>query len=397
MRVVAPRLPLAGLLAVVLGGAACCCYTDGAVGSRRRGARRAGPEPEVRVRLSAVTASARVAADGGVVVIAGRDRRSAGPGEPVALSRAGGLRVTIGNRGPVPAADTVELRAAGEGLLEVGDRRYRGRLRAFVASDELVVVNVLPMDDYLYGVVPCEIGPITSETFEAVKAQAVAARTFTFSRFGRRKGLGHDLFDSYARDQEYRGAGSESELGRRAVDATRGEVLTWRGDIIEALYHGNCGGVTCSGDAPYLAGVRDTPGHRSGTPFCSGGKYHRWEKEFDRAEFDRGLARAAGIAAGTRISRYRPVREGNRVNKLVHETARGERTVSGFAVRMELGLRSRWFDIAVRGERVTVTGRGWGHGRGMCQDGAVEMARRGHDYRRILRHYYSGVSIEQRF
>jgi len=381
--------------AAVAGISACCCYTSATVRPRSRGAGRPGAEPVVRVRLLAVTGEVRLESDEGLVATGDPRRSSAGP---VEVRGGRGLESRTGDGRWSAAGDTVEYEAAGGGTVRIGDRRYRGRIRAFAAGSELVVVNVLPVEQYLYGVVPCEIGPINAETFEAVKAQAVAARTFTFSRFGKRTGLGHDLFDSFSRDQEYRGAGCETELGREAVDATRGEVLTYGGGTVEALYHGNCGGVTSSGDAPYLAGAPDTPGHRSGrAPFCAWGRYHTWEQAFSRSEFESGLRRAAGLDEGTRVRSYRAVKEGVRVKELVIATDRGEGRASGVDLRSELGLRSRWFDVAVRGDRVVLTGRGWGHGMGMCQDGAVGMARQGQTCDRILKHYYSGVEIERRY
>ena len=126
----------------------------------------------------------------------------------------------------------------------------------------LTVVNEVDLESYLVGLINYEVS--SAWEIDAVKAQAVAARSFTMTRLGKRQGLGHDLFDSYLRDQEYRGTERETELSRQAVLATRGEVLEFHGEVCEALYHGNCGGVTANGSQPYLKSVPDTPGHRRG-------------------------------------------------------------------------------------------------------------------------------------
>lgn len=319
----------------------------------------------------------------------------------VRLEREGGsVRVDIGAETWRRSQDTVFVRGALDRLLAVNTRSYRGVVLAFVSREgELVVVNELSIEEYLSGVVPCEIGPIEARTFEAVKAQAVAARTFALSRLGSRQGLGFQLYDSFRRDQEYRGAGSEVELARRAVEETRGEVLTYKGRVVQALYHANCGGVTANGSQPYLKSVRDTPGHRRrGAAFCSGSRNYSWNTSMPRSEFEQKLARLAGREkVGLRSLRLEKDRVSGRVSKVHVSTNRGAFVVAGSDFRFGVGLKSTLFELSLRGNRVVVDGRGWGHGSGMCQDGAVGMARKGCDYRQILTHYYSGVALEGRY
>jgi stage II sporulation protein D len=316
----------------------------------------------------------------------------------VKVSLEGGLVVATGGPATLRAADTLAVAAGEGGFVRVGDRSYRGRLLLFRSADgDLAVVNVLGLEDYLLGVVPCEIGPINARTLEAAKAQAVAARSFTMTRLGRRAGLGHDLFDSYLRDQEYRGIERETELSRKAVSATRGEVLEFQGDICEALYHGNCGGVTANGSQPYLKSVPDTPGHRRGCEaYCSGKPNSSWQVNFGRESMDVVASRFSAKQCHVRGTKLETDRSG-RVKYVDLVTDRGRLRLPGSDFRMAMGLRSTAFTVSFRGRTVSFSGRGWGHGSGMCQDGAIAMAEAGASYWEILQQYYSGVNLKKRY
>jgi len=231
-----------------------------------------------------------------------------------------------------------------------------------------------------------------------VKAQAVAARSFTITRFGKRKGLGHDLFDSYARDQEYRGTGSETELGRQAVTATAGEVLTYGGEVCVALYHANCGGVTGNGSEPYLRSVPDTPGHRTNAKaFCSGAANFRWKLSVGKDSLNAAVSRLGRVKARVTSVRIETDKTSGRVKYLHFATDKGKVRVQGSDFRAGMGLKSQNFTMTIRGSTVSFDGRGWGHGSGLCQDGAIGMAKSGAGHRNILRHYYSGVSLTKRY
>ncbi len=359
----------------------------------------ADQQPSVRVRLSAITTSATVSCDAELQVkAAGNERRT--DRAFVVLRRVGNsVVVTVGNNEWQRTTDTVILKGVRNVPVRVGGQAYRGMVLAFVSADELVVVNEIGLEDYLYSVVPCEIGPIRPETFEAVKAQAVAARSFTLARLGKRKALGFDLYDTYLRDQEYQGVGRETELSTRAVVETRGEVLLFDGKPAEALYHCNCGGITAQGSQPYLKPVRDTPEHRPGRPFCADGKYHEWQAEFEPIQYDTILTRLVGVGAKIKLRRVKLQKDkvSGRVLSLILDTDKGRFKVFGTDFRMALGLRSTMFDLKLSAGRMNVTGRGWGHGCGLCQDGAIEMARRGSSYRQILAHYYPGLKLGQQY
>jgi stage II sporulation protein D len=351
-----------------------------------------GTAPAVRVRLTA-GANVLISSGAGLELECGSRRRSVAGGEKVSAGAGG---VACGGSNWCSLDDTVTVSGHGE-FVQVGDRRYRGRLKLFRSPErDLVVVNVVSLDEYLFSVVPCEIGPVNDSTIEAVKAQAVAARSFTLSRLGRRKGLGHDLFDSYLRDQEYRGAGFECELGRQAVLATAGEVLTCNGAPAEALYHGNCGGQTSNGTLPYLKGVLDAP--RPGAKaYCADSPHYRWVVTVARDSLDAVVSRLACARRKVKSVRLDADRGSGRVKYLHFATDKGEVRVHGADFRSGMGLKSQNFELSLLAKSASISGRGWGHGVGLCQDGAVAMARAGADYRAILRHYYPELVLGRRY
>src|SRR5207245_2093172 len=151
-------------------------------------------------------------------------------------------------------------------VLRVDQSSYRGRLEARVdKAGNLRLINELEMEEYLRGVVPNEMGPGVYPELEALKAQAVAARTYLVANLGQFSEDGYDVCDS-AQCQVYRGAGSEASLTNQAVDETRGVIITWNGRPIDALYTSTCGGHTEDGSlifpeekGPYLKGVACYP------------------------------------------------------------------------------------------------------------------------------------------
>jgi stage II sporulation protein D len=292
--------------------------------------------------------------------------------------------------------DAIQFQAGSAGRIRVGSREYRGTLRAFVGSSgELALINVLSLEEYLFSVVACELGTTDPTATEALKAQAVAARSFTLARIENRRTDGYDVSDTYLRDQEYQGAGRETDIAREAVLATHGQVLTCHGRTAEALYHANCGGATSDGFQPFLKGAIDAP-NRGSKPYCTGRPYHSWQVTITRDSLEKTLARATGM---TRIH-VRNVRldrdaRSGRVRYLRFATDQGELKLTGADFRTALGLKSQNLELRLERNKCVIAGRGHGHGFGMCQDGAVGMARSGADFRRILQHYYAGVELRR--
>jgi stage II sporulation protein D len=309
------------------------------------------------------------------------------------------------------------VRPVDGGTLTLRNQPYRGELRIQQApGGGLTVVNRLDMETYLMGVVPREIGRFDADIYEAIKAQAVAARTYAYTYLGRRSQQGFDVYAT-TEDQVYGGAGAENETVNRAVRETSGEILAYNGRPITAYYHSTCAGYTAAIDevwnnapVPYLVAVRDLD--------PSGQAYDRASSRFSwtvRWTHDQLVGILNGTLAdslrGRRIGRIEDMRvlertPSGRVRALRIQTDAGTFTVGRDRVRWilrptaETTLNSSKFDVELTrgGGRITeivANGGGWGHGIGMCQVGAMGRARAGQDYRTILGTYYPGTVIQK--
>src|SRR6267154_5501520 len=167
--------------------------------------------------------------------------------------------------------------------LQVEDRTYRGTLEVYGnARNTLTIVNELPMEDYLLGVVPNELSPATFGQLEALKAQAVAARTYAVRNMGQSRQEGYDICNTDA-CQVYMGAGTEDPLATQAVRETRGMIATYNGQPINALYSSTCGGRTESAEnifgekLPYLVSTVCQYKHPEPMPFTSSRALPDWK------------------------------------------------------------------------------------------------------------------------
>ena len=282
-----------------------------------------------------------------------------------------------------------------DGGLALDGRRYRGALELRHRGAGLTAVNIVPVDDYLLSVVPEEMP--TDWPAEALKAQSVAARSFALKSRGRHAAEGYDLCTT-THCQLYKGIASEKTASTAAVRATRGEVLTYGGQPIEALFHTDSGGLTESSEdvwgshVPYLRAVRDT--QTATMP---------WTKTVSTAALEKKLA-AKGHAIGRlRAIELSPLAVGRaakdrtasgRVKAMTAVGTKGRATLTGTAWRSLLGLKSTLFSAKLTKDSVTFTGFGAGHGLGISQWGAERLAEAGKSYADILHHYYTGVTLQ---
>jgi len=306
-------------------------------------------------------------------------------------------------------------------LVVIEGRRYRGDALVQRGSAGVTIVNRVPLEWYLRSVTALELGFRAPGDRQAVLAQAVAARTYAVRYRGRREALGFDLFPTEA-DQVYSGVEAEKPEVDEAVRLTAGQILTWRGEPIEALFHSACGHSTEAAaevfrngpGAPYLRAVSDRSGRGRDDYYCRISPRYRWREEWDGAALNAVLARTLPAVAGAEaanLGRVRAVRVSattptGRVRELVVETASGTFTVPGWRVRDVLRpapdrqLWSSQFQLHEerRGEdlvRLVAAGAGAGHGVGMCQWGAVGRSRAGQRYDRILAAYYPGTLLRR--
>lgn len=356
-------------------------------------------EPEVKVALLTGQARVGISATAPFTVYAGNEKRTIPSGAICRISHYN----TVTVQGAIwlkKANFPIQIKSESTGLITIGNRRYRGYLE--VRKDQagqLTIINVLPLEKYLFGVVPCEIGRVKDKTFEAVKAQAIAARSYTVSHFGWFEHQGFDVFATYLRDQEYRGAGFETEMTTKAVLATYGIVAVHRNQAIEAKYHSTCGGFTVGTKAPYLRAHPDTPGHRKGKkPFCSKSPHFLWRKKLSHAELVAVLTKILpDIKPQPKIKsiKLETDRHSQRNRFVQVRIGRARYKIKSEVLRQALDLKTNFYSVKLTRRSINFIGHGYGHGIGLCQFGALEMSRRGYSCEQIINHYYPGTKLKR--
>ncbi|MCX5686153.1 MAG: SpoIID/LytB domain-containing protein [Candidatus Omnitrophica bacterium] len=291
------------------------------------------------------------------------------------------------------ALAAVKVKVAKDSNIYVDSRRFRGDIDIIRKDNgRIMVVNYIGLEDYLYGVLYHEVSHRWPA--EVLKAQAIAARTFALYQARQNKSQPYDLrSDIYS--QVYGGRTSEKWSTTRAVDLTKGEVLTYNGDIVPAYYHATCAGYTEDAsalwnmDVPYLKGVQ--------CGYCKNSKHYKWRKEISLWELADKLKdggyKIGKIASVTVLSKNRS----DRVDKIeIKDDAGISVILTGKDFRQIIGpneVRSTKFDASIKWNLLILEGLGWGHGVGMCQWGAYGMARKGMKAEEILKYYYPGTEI----
>lgn len=302
-------------------------------------------------------------------------------------------RLVAGGKAAVKLEGASRVFIEAEGAVRVDSGVYFGRIE--VGPDprrkrRLLVVNRLPLETYLLGIVGSEMNP--RWPLEALKAQAVAARTYAMQRRAMMRAAArpYDLASTVI-SQVYKGAERIRPSVVEAVKQTRGEVMSFRHDLVEALFHSTCGGQTVSakqafgGQVEYLTPVP--------CEWCRPSGRYRWNISFSLGEISRRL-RAAGVARGT----VRELERRAKDPKVRLVDAKGARRVAPRTIRKALGfgkLFSERFAVRTKKQRAHFDGRGFGHGVGLCQWGAYGQAKDGRTYRQILAHYYPQTRIRR--
>ena len=273
----------------------------------------------------------------------------------------------------------------------VGQKRFPGKLNLLLIDSEILVVNVLGIEKYLSSVVGSEMP--TKWPMEALKAQAIASRTYAL------KQKGNSLFDidSTQKNQVYNGLESRTYKTIRAVKSTRSLVLTYKNKLINALFHSSSGGMTENSQDvwknkyPYLSSVKD---------FDKDNPKLRWQKKFSDKELTNLFPKIGGLKNIEILN----ISSTGRVKNLKLIGADGSETISGVDLRKRLGLNSNFMRFKFFEEEsnnkfpikksLIVFGWGSGHGVGMSQWGAKYMANKGQKAEKILKHFYRGVQIK---
>ena len=291
----------------------------------------------------------------------------------------------------IPAkGDPLEVMGKLKGELLVDGTRYQGKIEVCKNSSGMYLINEVPLEEYVKNVVAAEVGP--NWALEALKAQAVIARTYALRQKLNSNNPNYDLTSSVL-DQVYRGdtkGGTDEALIAKAVAETRGEVLTYDGKLIEAFYHSTCGGETedpvevFGKSYPYLKPVKSK---------CILSPYCEWERKIPLQEIAKALnvsgIKTVNIESHTVTGRVRAL-------KVFYD--KGVLTVKATDLRKMLGwkrLPSTKFNFTRKGDVLIFEGKGYGHGVGLCQWGALQMALGGSNYRKILYFYYPGTALRK--
>ena len=304
------------------------------------------------------------------------------------------------------------------------DQKFAGSLKFIVEGDKVTAVNRIGLEDYLLSVISSEMR--ADAPLEFLKAHAVISRSWVLARLRDRanpeeaeSAIPHACYDVCADDhcQRYQGlATAVGENVRRAIDQTWGRVLMYDGRICDTRFSKCCGGrteifSTCweDRDYPYLQSVED--------PWCDChdpkvlGKvltdydqetadFHDWQVRYGTGELSELVRERTGIDFGT-VESLEPVERGpsGRIKYLRITGSKQTRVIGKeLAIRRALSrshLKSSCFTVEALPDGFVLTGKGWGHGVGLCQIGAAAMAFEGKDYAEILKYYYRGASIGQ--
>lgn len=314
-------------------------------------------------------------------------------GAPLAIS----LPVTVR---PVKDGVLVEgkwfrrLSFSASSAVYINNKPYRGLAELSVADNGILVVNQLPLEEYLVGLINCEIS--SAWPIEAVKAQAIIARTYAVNRKMARLASPYHL-ESSVIDQVYEGCLIEDSRARRAVLETEGVVLTFGGGIIQAFYHSSCGGRTEASEnvwgaaQPYLKGVECQYCLTSPTATI-------WECKLSVKEIEERLRAGGHKVSGLYDIKPGAVNSRGRLKQVVLLASKGGVTITGEQFRKAVGygvIKSTRFTMKNAAQEISFSGSGNGHGVGLCQWGAKQRALDGFGSGEILSYYYPGTELKK--
>lgn len=276
--------------------------------------------------------------------------------------------------------DLFSLRLAGG---PVTRRIYKGDLSCRPDLGKLILINTCSIEDYVAGVVKAEGGE--GKKIEYLKSQALLVRTYTYKYLTRHLLDGYNLCDN-THCQAFFGITTDTLIRRAAIETAGLVILSHDSILVNAAFHSNCGGETSLPENvwlsayPYLKKVVD--------PYCTSSRNARWTKTISLSDWKNYLQREG----------YHPLNGKTPDYDFAQLTRMQDYTLDSYSVpftkiRNDLNLRSAFFSVITKGGYVTLQGRGYGHGVGLCQEGAMVMAARGFSFKQIIDFYYFNVMI----
>ena len=375
--------------------------------------------PDVRVLLGSRRQDASVSSSSGVTVL--NSAKGKIENHKVVSVGIRGNKIAVNGK----AIDSVvTLKPASGDIFTFEGKSYRGALTLRANNGTMMVINEVPLESYLYGVVPQEAIP--SWPAAALEAQAVAARTYALHTMEQNKNQLYDVSTS-TDHQVYGGVSGETHSTTAAVNHTKGIVMLYNNRPINALFHSDGGGYTedsvnvWGNDIPYLKGVKDySNSSSSASNWTVSTNRHALEGKLNAASKGVGKLKSIQLTPLGNPGKATSDRGvSGRIKSATFVGTAGKVTLSGDDLRGILGLKSTLFDFYVNHNPVSSTGKsyhtftgkndtvfikgyGWGHGLGMSQWGAAEMAKKAGSgdtnyYQIILKHYYSGITLKKMY
>ncbi|WKZ22130.1 MAG: SpoIID/LytB domain-containing protein [Candidatus Brocadiaceae baterium WH-1] len=305
-------------------------------------------------------------------------------------------RISVNNRSIVIGNKSYEINrvrivSLRDGDIKLNDIRYRGEIKILrQPNNTFSVVKAVDMESYIAGVVGSEMPSSWEE--DALRAQAIIARTYAINRINVRRG---DIYHIEMLDLAYRGMANETAKITRIVQDTKGIVIAYNWNIFPAFFHSTCGGHT--EDSKHVFGIDSMPPLRGVVcNYCNNTKYSSWSVDIRKADIEKRL-RESNINTPD-ISTVNTVDPGrsDRGSSVEIVFANGKKEMSANQFRLLVGpnlLYSTAFTSRSNGNNITFSGKGFGHGVGLCQYGAQGMAKNGFPYTSILKHYYPGIEL----
>lgn len=286
----------------------------------------------------------------------------------------------------------IRIETSRDASIVIDGRCFRGMVDIIREEDvTLLVVNHIDIEEYLCGVLYHEVSHLWH--MEALKVQAVASRTFALYQNKVNKNQDYDLTNtSYS--QVYGGATSEKYRTNKAVIKTYGEILTYKGEIFPTYFHATCGGYTEDASCLWNVDIPPLKGVKCG--YCEKSPHYNWQREVSLKDIAKKL-NDNKIKVG-KIYAIEPISydKSGRITNLKITHSEGTTLISAYRFRIFVGptlIKSASFTVEVRSGCAYFTGKGWGHGVGMCQWGACFLAKEGYSKEYILQFYYPQTKI----
>ena len=260
---------------------------------------------------------------------------------------------------------------------------YSGDLQCIYDLGVLVFINICDIEQYIAGVVRTEGGP--GKRIEYLKSQAVLARTFMYKHFERHLIDGYNLCDN-THCQAFNGISTDTLINRAALETKGLVVLDHDSTLIISAFHSNCGGETSTSDIVWLSAHSYVK--KVIDPYCVKSPNATWRKSIPLTEWEAYLKKSGFVPVGTADPSYNFSQLTRQNNYRI-----GSFSLPFGQIRNDLNLKSAFFSVVKEGNLITFKGRGYGHGVGLCQEGAMVMAARGFKYSEIIRFYYAKVII----